>query len=42
MLTLSNNHLVYDDIAIESLFISDEDLDKYLEDYVFESLVIGN
>lgn len=38
----SNNHLVYDDIAIESLFISDEDLDKYLEDYVFESLVIGN
>ncbi|WP_147296401.1 hypothetical protein [Lutibacter oceani] len=38
----NHNNLVYEDIAIESLFINDEDVDKYLEDYVFESLVIEN
>lgn len=34
-----NSSLAYDDISINSLFVSDDEIDDYLEGYLLESLV---
>ncbi|WP_141107247.1 hypothetical protein [Lutibacter flavus] len=36
---IDNNALAYDDISINSLFVADDEIDEYLEDFILQSLV---